>query len=138
MADLTRDDIVGALKPAEDTVAEILGMGATKEEFAVLEHEQAGMPWTPNSLASWGSASTSTLTNRAWGSSSCTARSKIGAIARHGPHHAAQKSVTTGTSLRARCCQKRGPLSSTGFPGTTWHRNGRTSPVAPGESEGSG
>ncbi len=35
MAALTRDDIVGVLKPAEDTVvAQILGLGASKEEFA--------------------------------------------------------------------------------------------------------
>jgi hypothetical protein len=35
MAALTRDDIVGILKPAEDTVVvQILAMGATKEEFA--------------------------------------------------------------------------------------------------------
>src|SRR4051794_14936176 len=34
MTALTRDDILAALKPAEDTVvAQILGMGATKEEF---------------------------------------------------------------------------------------------------------
>src|SRR5829696_6419557 len=35
MAPLTRDDIVGILKPAEDTVVvQILATGATKEEFA--------------------------------------------------------------------------------------------------------
>jgi hypothetical protein len=35
MAALTRDDIVGILKPAEDTVVvQILATGATKEEFA--------------------------------------------------------------------------------------------------------
>ena len=46
MADLTRDDIVGALKPAEDTVvAQILGMGATKEEFA------EAYAWTQNDEA---------------------------------------------------------------------------------------
>ena len=35
MAALTRDDIVGILKPAEDTVVvQILATGATKDEFA--------------------------------------------------------------------------------------------------------
>ena len=35
MAALTRDDIVGILKPAEDTVVvQILTTGATKKEFA--------------------------------------------------------------------------------------------------------
>lgn len=34
MADLTREDIVGVLKPAEDTVvAQILAIGATKQDL---------------------------------------------------------------------------------------------------------
>lgn len=47
---------------------------------------------------------------------SFAARSKLGAMARHGPHPAAQKSVTTGRPLRARCCRSRDPVSSIGFP----------------------
>lgn len=46
MAALTRDDIVGVLKPAEDTVvAQILAMAATKEEFA------EAYAWTQNDEA---------------------------------------------------------------------------------------
>ena len=46
MADLTRDDIVGVLKPAEDTVvAQILAMGATKQEFV------EAFAWTQNDEA---------------------------------------------------------------------------------------
>ena len=49
------------------------------------------------------SSSTLTLAKRARGSSSFAARSKIGAIARHGPHHGAQKSTISGMSLRSTC-----------------------------------
>src|SRR6266508_2145548 len=59
-------------------------------------------------------ASVSSLAKRMMGSSSAAARSKCGAIDRHGPHHSAQKSTTTGMSLRAICLSKFAAVSSTG------------------------
>jgi len=52
----------------------------------------------PEDAAVAGLASTSTLTNLACGPSSAATSSTTGAIWRHGPHHSAQKSMTTGTS----------------------------------------
>ncbi|GEP07843.1 hypothetical protein MOX02_58810 [Methylobacterium oxalidis] len=66
-----------------------------------LKTNRAGTPWTLNSAASCGSASTSTFRNRALGPNSFATRSNAGAIARQGPHHEAQKSTTTGMSLRS-------------------------------------
>src|SRR5579871_1418075 len=63
-----------------------------------------------------GSSSTLTLANRARGSSSLAALSKIGAIARHGPHQGAQKSTITGMSLRSTCLSKVAVVSLTGSP----------------------
>ena len=45
-----------------------------------------------------GLASTSTLTNLTLSPKSVATSSTIGAIWRQGPHHSAQKSMTTGTS----------------------------------------
>ena len=53
----------------------------------------------PKRAAVRGAASVSSFASRTCGSSSPAARSKCGAIIRHGPHQAAQKSTTTGTSF---------------------------------------
>src|SRR5574343_1408805 len=66
--------------------------------------------------ASCGSASVSTLTSRACGSRSLAACSKVGAIIRQGPHHGAQKSTTTGRSLRVMWRSKWVLPSSSGSP----------------------
>ena len=70
-------------------------------------------------------ASVSTFTRRTCGSSSAAARSKTGAIMRHGPHHAAQKSINNGTSLVWACFSKRGSSSASG------RRSKRGLPQAP-------
>src|SRR5271165_2478921 len=75
-----------------------------------------GMPRMPNRAAIAGSSSTLTLAKRARGSSSLAARSKIGAIARHGPHQGAQKSTINGMSLRSTCLSKVFAVSGIGLP----------------------
>ena len=57
-----------------------------------------------------------TLAKRARGSSSFAAWSKIGAIARHGPHQGAQKSTISGMSLRSTCLSKVFDVSAIGSP----------------------
>src|SRR5271163_3215686 len=74
------------------------------------------MPRIPKRAAIAGSSSTLTLAKRARGSSSLAARSKIGAIVRHGPHHGAQKSTITGISLRSTCLAKVFVVSGIGSP----------------------
>jgi pimeloyl-ACP methyl ester carboxylesterase len=58
----------------------------------------AGMPWMPNPRLSAGLASVSTLARTTWPSRAFASRSSSGVSWRHGPHHSAQKSTTTGTS----------------------------------------
>src|SRR5208282_1361084 len=60
--------------------------------------------------------STLTLAKRARGSSSLAARSKIGAIARHGPHQGAQKSTITGMPLRSTCLSNVFDVNPIGSP----------------------
>jgi hypothetical protein len=60
--------------------------------------------WAPNACSS----SVLTLINRARESMFTLAWAKAGAIALHGPHHGAQKSTTTGTSLLVICAKKAG------------------------------
>ena len=55
-----------------------------------------GMLWMENRRSSSCTASLSTLTSRKSGSSWVAACSKIGAIARQGPHQIAQKSTNSG------------------------------------------
>ncbi len=57
-----------------------------------------GMLRIAKRIASAGSASVSTLIKRALPASSAAVCSKTGAKLRHGPHHGAQKSTTTGRS----------------------------------------
>jgi hypothetical protein len=57
-----------------------------------------GMLWMPYRAASSCSASTSTLTSSTMPSRFAISVSIAGPSARHGPHHAAQKSTTTGSS----------------------------------------
>ena len=59
----------------------------------------AGMPRMPNSSASFGLASTSTLANRT--ARSEVAASSTGVSALQGPHQSAQKSTITGCSAEA-------------------------------------
>ncbi len=63
-----------------------------------------------------GLASLSTLASTAAPWSSRAACSNWGAIARHGPHHAAQKSTTTGSSLRVTKRSKRESSIAAGLP----------------------
>ena len=63
--------------------------------------------------ASWW-ASVSTFTSLALGSTKAQAFSYSGAIMRQGPHHGAQKSTTTGTSLLAICAFRPAVLSAAG------------------------
>ena len=58
----------------------------------------AGMPWMRNADEMRGLASVSSFASSTWPSRSATAFSSTGPSARHGPHHSAQKSTTTGTS----------------------------------------
>src|SRR5579863_8765270 len=74
------------------------------------------MPRMPKRAAISGSSSTLTLAKRARGSSSLAALSKIGAIARQGPHQGAQKSTINGISLRSTCLSKVFAVSATGSP----------------------
>ena len=58
----------------------------------------AGIDRTPKSAASPGSRSVSTLARTNRPPYSAASRSSTGPSIRHGPHHSAQKSITTGTS----------------------------------------
>src|SRR3954451_9398775 len=68
----------------------------------------AGMPWIWKACATRGLASVSSLARTTWPSRSAAACSRIGPSARHGPHHSAQKSTTTGVSFdfSMTCCWK--------------------------------
>src|SRR3954471_3037295 len=57
------------------------------------------MPWTWNAWETAGLSSTLTLASTTWPSVSATTFSMMGPSVRHGPHHGAQRSTTTGTSL---------------------------------------
>jgi hypothetical protein len=70
------------------------------------------MPWIEKRCSNSGAASLTTLISRTSGSSSVAAFSKIGAIARQGPHQDAQKSTSSGMSLCFACLSKRAALSS--------------------------
>src|SRR5919201_379591 len=56
----------------------------------------AGMPWIPNAREIDGFVSVSSLARTTWPSRAAVSFSRIGLSARHGPHHSAQKSTTTG------------------------------------------
>ena len=58
----------------------------------------AGMHWMRKACETRGLASVSTLTSSTLAARSATAFSITGPSWRHGPHHSAQKSTTTGTS----------------------------------------
>ena len=58
----------------------------------------AGMDWTWKAAATWGLLSMSTLASATWPPVSPTTRSRMGPSVRHGPHHSAHRSTTTGTS----------------------------------------
>src|SRR5262249_23762397 len=59
----------------------------------------SGMLCTPNAAEIWGFSSTLTLVRTTLPSVSSTAFSMVGPRVRHGPHHGAHRSTTTGTSL---------------------------------------
>src|SRR4051794_27485686 len=61
-------------------------------------------------------ASVSSLAKRMRPFISAAARSKAGAMARQGPHHAAQKSTTTGSSVRSTATAKLALVTGTGWP----------------------
>ena len=69
---------------------------------------------TPYCAASSGSAST--LATRARPANSAASRSSTGAIARHGPHHAAQKSTSTGSERErsSTCASKAAVVTDSG------------------------
>src|SRR5450830_822022 len=68
-------------------------------------------------------ASVLTLTTRKSGSSDLAACAYQGAIVRQGPHQGAQKSTSTGMSVRSICLRKRALARSTGWPvnKSFWH-----------------
>src|SRR5712691_6991271 len=70
----------------------------------------------PKRPAILGAASVSSFANRARVFISAAARSKPGAMAWHGPHHSAQKSTTTGSSVRVTAASKVASLTGTGLP----------------------
>src|SRR6185312_5503186 len=57
----------------------------------------AGIPWIPKAREIVGLASVSSLASATLPSRALTACSRIGPSWRHGPHHSAQKSTTTGS-----------------------------------------
>src|SRR5882672_5835535 len=63
-----------------------------------------------------GAASVSTFAKRARVFISAAARSKPGAIAWQGPHQSAQKSTTTGSSVRSTAAWKVASVTGTGLP----------------------
>jgi len=70
----------------------------------------------PKRAASAWLASVSSLARRTCGSSMLAACAKAGAIVRQGPHQGAQKSTSTGTSLRPTWRSKVAPVSAIGVP----------------------
>src|SRR5918996_2396680 len=78
-----------------------LGTAPTILSFSTpsLKNASWGIACTPNRAASAGCSSTFTLPIVTWSPSSRAISSSTGAMARHGPHHGAQKSITTGCSL---------------------------------------
>ncbi len=58
----------------------------------------AGIERMPKAEATWGNSSVFAFTKRNFPSYSAASRSRIGPSVRHGPHHSAQKSITTGRS----------------------------------------
>ena len=78
----------------------------------------AGIDWIPNACESRGLASVSTLTRSTWPARLSTAFSITGPSERHGPHHSAQKSTTTGCS-KERWMTSRSKVSSVASMGTT-------------------
>src|SRR5579863_1132497 len=57
------------------------------------------MPRTPSCADTFGASSAFSFSRRTCGSSTAAARSKAGAIVRHGPHHGAHTSSKTGILL---------------------------------------
>lgn len=74
-----------------------------------------GMLRIPNCAATACSSSVLSLTSRAADASRAAASANAGAIILQGPHHGAQKSTTTGRSLRVTCFLKAAPLKSGGW-----------------------
>ena len=70
----------------------------------------------PNCVARWGSASVFTFASRILGSSWCAACWNCGAIILHGPHHGAQKSTSSGRSLRSTWRENVAVVNSMGSP----------------------
>ena len=81
-----------------------------------LNSTSVGMLRIANRLPSAGSASVSTLPRRMPGSSRDAACSNCGAIVLQGPHQGAQKSTSSGMSLRASWRSKLALVSATGLP----------------------
>ena len=77
----------------------------------------AGIDWIPKAWERRGLASVSTFTSSTWPSRLATAFSSTGLSGRHGPHHSAQKSTTTGCSWE-RWMTSRSKVSSVASMGT--------------------
>jgi hypothetical protein len=98
-----------------------------------------GIPLMPKRAAISGKCSVSTFARRINGSRSRAADSNSGAIARHGPHHAAQKSTRTGSSVLPTIRSKSSAvLSSTGRPSNRGARQRPQFGRHPAVSRGSG
>src|SRR3569832_2235122 len=67
----------------------------------------------PNCALTPGAFSVSSLASRSRGSNCAAACSKAGSIILQGPHHAAQKSTSTGMSLRVTCLEYVDSVSAT-------------------------
>ena len=78
-----------------------LGTAPTSRSFSApsLKKRSCGIAWIPKRDASAGCSSTLTLPTVTWSPSSLAISSSTGPTTRQGPHHGAQKSITTGRSL---------------------------------------
>ncbi|KLD75110.1 hypothetical protein Y886_28865 [Xanthomonas hyacinthi DSM 19077] len=70
----------------------------------------------PKRAASAGCASLSSLPRRMRGSNCAAAASNCGAMVRHGPHHGAQKSTSSGMSLGSAQAAKVSAFNASGAP----------------------
>jgi hypothetical protein len=74
--------------------------------FPPLIMSRVGMAWTPYFIAVRWFSSVLSLAKRTFPSYSVASCSTTGAMARHGPHHGAQKSTSTGCSALSTLASK--------------------------------
>ena len=91
---------------------------------------RVGTPRTPNRAWTDGASSTLTLTSLQRPASSLASSSSKGLIVRHGPHHGAQRSTTTGRGLRSATSTKVASSASTTHARGCLHWAQRGEPLA--------